>query len=880
MEEFTQEQLQVLINFENEKPSTIEKIWKSLEKEIQRKNSKLFPQIIDYVKKDRYYLEKIWICTDERVQKENEDLILTIVKIIDDYETLENIWSKTSKEVQKDKIEEVLERAKGNYYLLNIIWESTNSQIKLNHFFRILKKVKEITNIDTYKKFIENYLGSHMEFSKNGDVELPEDLKKIIFNVSSDKLAKEIDKNISTIIKNWTEIKQYIQRKRANSIVNNGLEIRVNNISEILQAVNGINRPVPNSLSAQEFEKIKGSEKVGVDVKYTFSKSTTVQRAFDLAEKMDRVPSIKTYPDFSVQSEDGKICLNVLHPRDKSAILLGFDTCCCFRPNGNADNYGETQYSLVQYCLTTPYGGVLRCEDKEKSEVYMGTPFAVSGNCMMFHSYETANEKRVNEVNEVNELLVKAAKKVIEKSNGSIDIVFMTDRNVGDSLLHVNDKIIIPSYFKAYTQREYLRYHRMYNNFDYDNCVLAIRVNNEILTGNDLLKWYKEECNENPEELINILNIHLGERKEEFDFGQRIIKENIEVPNSKLVQEFQKKIANLEKQREILALELQMKKLESTEKLERNHEEELNIIKAKLEGKINLEIASKSIEDLKIELQKNRDKQFELYSGKDIDLIAQVYGINIEAELRKKIENITYGKKEKNKEQLEKGKAIRILLARIKENSDEQIHAIQNLQHKISLNEISNSELEILEQSGIDITEYCKAFGGKKKSTSAENKAKQEEANINQKVKKAMQDVSQKEEIVAEILFKNITDNEIKEKAKTMHIEKIEDSAKIERRIRADKLAKLKASITLGLEAQEKIMLIKGRIDKKRSSVEDIAKIIYGNSWYITLDNEGYVKQAYINSEIDNDEKDIYEKTLEEQQKREKEIRQDKGIEI
>ena len=746
-------------------PYVVANIWKKTSKEIQKENAILLPQIVEYLKKDRYYLENVWINTGEKVQKENEDLLIIIVKMIDDYEAIENIWEKTSKEVQKDKIEEIVERMKENYYWLSSVWERTNSQVKLNSFFHVAERLKAITKNEIYERFVKYYLGSYIEFSQNGTIELPEDLKKIIFNVSSDKVATEIDRNMHTIITKWDEIKRYIQRKRANSIVNNGIEVRTNNISEIIQAIHGINRPIPNSLSSQEFEKTKGSERVGIDVKYTFSASKAVQRAYELAEKMDSTNSIKKYPDFSMQSEDGEICLNVLHPQDKSAILLGFDTQCCFRPNGDADNYAETEYSLVQYCTTTPYGGVLRCENKDKNEVYMGTPFLVSGNCMMFHSYETANGKKADEVNG---LLVEAAQKVIEKSNGSIDIVFMTDMSIGHDSLHINGKIIIPSYFKAYTQGEYLDYRKMYNNLKYGNCVLAAKVNNQVLTGEELLKWYKDECHENPEELKNILNLHLGERKEEFDFGRRIIKENIEIPNIELVQEFQKRKANLEEKREILALVLQMKKLESIEKLDISQEDELNSIKAKLDGKINLSIASKSIEELKIELQKNRDKQFELYSGADIDLIAQVYGIDIEAELRKKIENSVYGKKEKNKRKVEEGKAISVLLARIKESSDEQIKSIPNLQQKISQNEISTEELKILEQAGIDITEYQKAFGGEKKRISEENKAKQEEADINQKVKRGMKDVSQKEEIVTEILFRNITEEEIKAKSKAI----------------------------------------------------------------------------------------------------------------
>ena len=42
------------------------------------------------------------------------------------------------------------------------------------------------------------------------------------------------------------------------------------------------------------------------------------------------------------------------------------------------------------------------------------------------------------------------------------------------------------------------------------------------------------------------------------------------------------------------------------------------------------------INELREELQQTRNAELELYSGRDIDLIAEVYGINLEEELRNK----------------------------------------------------------------------------------------------------------------------------------------------------------------------------------------------------------------------------------------------------
>ena len=103
------------------------------------------------------------------------------------------------------------------------------------------------------------------------------------------------------------------------------------------------------------------------------------------------------------------------------------------------------------------------------------------------------------------------------------------------------------------------------------------------------------------------------------------------------------------------------------------------------------------------------------------------------------------------------------------------------------------------------------------------------------------------------------------------HKAKIKDKSELERRIRKDKLEKLKAGVTMGIEVQKKIDRLKGRIDEEERPDENISKFIYGNSWYVALDEEGYVIDSELNSKFDENgiELDTYRKTLDEYKKRE-----------
>ena len=944
-------------------------VWASIGEEVQRN------KIVELVRNNPIVIKRIWECTYDNVQIEKVIEVIGLVK--GDESLIMHIWNNTLKQVKKDIIVQLIEALKDNIAIVIKIWKSTHEELKiekiayiieiykdridiileiwknatpkirLNTFIQVSQLLMKKSSKETYKGFIKEYLKIDLDYYPNGDIVLPNDLKKIIFKIEDEQKAKQIEEKIAFIINHWTEITKYLQRKKANSILNCGLEIRINGIEAILEAVNVINRPIPNSLAAEEFERTNGAEKVGVDTQYTMSPETAVLRAHKLAEKIYASTTIKHYPDFSVLDDNERIALNVLHPQDLKGILTGYDTKNCFRPNGFGDNSAKNEYSLLQYCLTTPYGGIIICKNKECNEVYMSTPFMVNGNCMMFHSYETANSKYSNVVND---LLIKAAKQAIEKSKGTIDIVFMTNMHEGRNKLITKGKIDLGKYFSFYAEEEYLKYSSMYTNLTNSNIVLAARVGAIILTGEELIKWYQEECNSNPEVLKEKLNLHFGKRNENFNFGKREIIEQLEIPKLPLINKFLNRMKELEEEIEDLSLVLQLKRIKSSKKFDEAEKEEIEIIKSILleKGYKIDELFNVTGDQLRRKLQQNRQKQIELFSGIDIDLIADVYGINLEEELRNKAQKRITSKKTKDMKKSRIEKAKRVLLNRIRECKDEKIQQIINLQEKVIRCKISDEEFKILEEAGIDVSEYKYLIRKKDGGILREKSKTDEDSQIKQFIIRGLKDKAQKEEIVAEILFSRVTEEDIKLISKRVlresivgdlkakiaflrnkkrleelteeemqdvdneikryningliegiirydlseeqqriiselkdgeyqfdienYMSKISDKKKLEKRVRMEKLAKLKAGICIGMEIQKKIERIKGRIDGGKNYNYEISKFIYGNSWYIALDEEGYIIETVINSELDENgvEKDTYNKTLSKFKRREK----------
>ncbi len=402
------------------------------QKEKQIEHKELFSRLLGEINSADLY--KLWGTTCSQIQGEHKDVFLTAMnQLLEKTDKmsenqLHEAWIGTAPSIQREFLHQFLEKT-SNPSMALILWRCMP---EINHIWYLSKGKCSPFLVEQMK----DYLGDEKLISEDGTILLPENLKSVLSQELTDKQAREIRHNLPAIIKQWPQIEKQFQYIKANAITGNGLEYRNITAKDVLTIINALNRPKPTNASAEEFERTKGAEKVGMDTQFTESVETAVPRAHDVATRMDKAGTKKTFPDFSCESADGEARLICFHPQDKGQMLLGFDAHCCFRPNGNADNSGINEHSLLQYCTTTPYGGVLKIESKDGSKVLMGTPFLTNGNMMMFHSYETAlgtgsgnisKEQALELCKKSNDLLVDAAQKAIELSNGTLNVVFMTN---------------------------------------------------------------------------------------------------------------------------------------------------------------------------------------------------------------------------------------------------------------------------------------------------------------------------------------------------------------------------------------------------------------------------------------------------------------------
>lgn len=745
--------------------NVFEDFWRNTDEQV--KSDVLIPTI-QHLKGKREIQLAIWKETSTEIKNEKFEELL---KIDDERMPIADMWRDMHVNLQKEKMPIVISRFRDDFSKLQAVWKKTDKGLQISEFYSVCEQVKTQTY---YGEFVRNFLGE-VELDENNLPIIPDEIKNIVFdpkNVSrlSGEQQTELLKKLPTIIKSWPSVKENIQLKRANNIKTGSLEVRTN-IQEILTAVDLLNRPRPKNSSAEELMEVPGAEKLGVDTLYVASPSTAAQRAYDLAKKMDEAPLVKKFPDISVEDKETGISLSLLNPRDKSAILLGYETHCCFRPNGNADNSAKNPESLLQYCTTTPYGGVIKVGKKNEfglfDEVYMGTPILASGNCLMFHSYETENKQNSDTVNK---LLVEAAKKAIETSNGGIKVVMMTDLYTGQGRLNAENLITIPSTFKQYADGEYSGYGNMYTNLEGNNCILAAKVGDKILYGEELQAWYKVECKENPEAFKEKVGVSLGEISTDYTYPKmNLARRERTIADKEVVNTFEREYQKLREERAILARAVQKAKLEAIENPTDLQVKELSELTAKLteiDKREGSNYSGMTISEVKNRLKENNERSFRVYSGDDIGLLMQAHGISetqmevwiterVESEFASK-EASSQGKKAKNGMlQREKGK----LISEIKRSGESEL--VTDILPQVINGTITKEGLSVLEAYGIDTAGYEKASVSTRDEKSS---AEIIEMQKKQRVSKAMKDENLREEILAEKLFPEISDGEIEER--------------------------------------------------------------------------------------------------------------------
>lgn len=771
----------VLINNRN-KIKIIKDVWKGTDKELQQE------KLIDILEHDAELLSIIWENTDLNVQITNLEKVLKVVKADDDL--FENIWFSTCREAKEKNLDAVIDMVKSDSELLGEVWDDLDSKLRLKNFENVYSKLKQY-DLEKYNKFIHNYIGQ-IESDKNNNPIIPQDLKNIIFNnkfleqhyKNGSRLLDDLERNLPDIINKWDEIKRNIQYKKANSKINDDIEIRTN-IEAIVSAYKAIEKIIPKTLPEIEFCNIPGAEKVGIITKYTSHPETARKRAFYIANRIESVGKLKKYPDFSIRQNN--IELKVFSPNDKRPMLTGYNTDSCFIPNGNADNFGDNEYSLYQYCLTTPYGGVFECgkldeSDTLFSEVYMGTPFLVNGNCMAFHSYETDNGKE-SEI--VNKLIVEAAKKAIENSNGNLNVVVITNLHTGEGSLDINDKFNLGTFFEVYTNDEYLEYEGLRKALNKPNYILAARVGDKILTGEELNNFCKETCNGDIELIKQKLNLQFGKINQDYEFHQNgAVLYKKEIKNSELVKMFYNEYDELRDEREILNLINCKMKLEKKKENKNLTSEENKILQecnkniSKLDEKIILKYLDLSQSEIKRRLEENLERAFQIYCGNDMKLIANFYGISnenleklvkekakhkAEQELWMNVETKESKNKEQKKETGKQKKEKSKLISEIKRKGNPKLNQLIS---KVQKNILTKKDFNKLEEAGISTKSYKESIEKSSNTADVEDRKK---VKLEQRIRRYIKD----DEFIKNVLISEIIEEPSEEMIKKEAIKKV-----------------------------------------------------------------------------------------------------------
>lgn len=458
---------------------------------------------------------------------------------------IDYIWGRTSPEIQEKYLFQMIDNARIGYFAKNNSGNimPVSPKKELYNFFRasksgvihnnLLSIFNAIKDREFYEDFVYGVLGN-VSINSNGDIIFPDERIKEVLLRKVDDDARSTMMSIGTINTNINEIKYNIALQRAINTIDEGLEFRLN-MDRVLAALSTVEFQKSDSVGLRELLLLRGAEHTLLtDRKYNEGGSC-IERATIIADKKNASGNTRKYPDFSF--DDGEYKFHVYGPKDKAGMMLGYETNCCFRPAGNADNNTKAEgYSLYDYCNTYPYGGIMSISKNISGEnvTIMGTPFLVNGNMGMFHSFETRTPSLDNK--KVNDLLVEGAKNWIEKDN--INVVMMTNL-YGESRLNMKDKIVLPPIFRPYTDKDASLYSSMYSNID-DNrdrrhVVLAAKVDGKVLTGKELLLWYREECGSNPDVLSQKLNLHGGEIPEDYEFKEKPFRSSIIIGDNQTV---------------------------------------------------------------------------------------------------------------------------------------------------------------------------------------------------------------------------------------------------------------------------------------------------------------------------------------------------------
>lgn len=347
-------------------------------------------------------------------------------------------------------------------YLKNLF---TKYDLRFVAFEKDGKKMKPILN----QKFINILMGSNYKVKNTP-------LKKLL----NGKLQNTSDemiylRNISRVHSHWQIIEEEYARKEANS--NLHVKIDIKTIVEIINNFVKIeNRNLDPKLAQTDFFKYAGR-----NLQFTKGKTKKdiIERGLSLSKGMEKVQS-KKFPFINI-NRDG-YSLEVLSPKDRSILCMGYETGCCFRPCGNADDKGKDS-SLLSYCTKTEYGGAIVLKDENGKTVFF-SPLLRNGNVLIIHSIESSDpdiRKNIGSKKSklLHEMLSEYARRTIEYSEAvedtPIEVVVLGNLHYVDKSLSKGQiEVVIP----PYTEDD--SFDEMYNNL---NCGFSILSSSESYTG-------------------------------------------------------------------------------------------------------------------------------------------------------------------------------------------------------------------------------------------------------------------------------------------------------------------------------------------------------------------------------------------------------------
>lgn len=343
-----------------------------------------------------------------------------------------------------------------DYYYLSGLF--TNYDLRFIEFEQKDKKMQPILN----ERLINIVMGT-------SPLAMDTPLKKLI----EGKLTNNSDemfflRNLSGISNNWQIIEEEYARKDTASKLS--VKLNIKTIVEIYKNLSTIeNRSLDHDLAQTDFYKYAGR-----DLKYTKGKTRKeiIARGVALSKRMERVDS-KKFPLISI-SQNG-YNLQVLPPKDRSIISVGYETGCCFRPCGNADDFGKDT-SLLSYCTSTEYGGAIVLKDENGKTIFF-SPIIRNGNVLIIHSIESADNDIQNDIGGeksriLHEMLVEYAKRTIETSasveENPIEVVLLGNLHYVDKSF---SKGTINNMIPPYTEDS--SFDGMYNNLDLGFSIIA-----------------------------------------------------------------------------------------------------------------------------------------------------------------------------------------------------------------------------------------------------------------------------------------------------------------------------------------------------------------------------------------------------------------------